>query len=40
MKRENITATWKTKQDAAYALFLGEPFRAAIRKAIATWPTS
>jgi hypothetical protein len=31
---------WKKKQDATYQLFFGEPFRIAIRKAIATWPTS
>ena len=31
---------WKKKQDTTYQLFLGEPFRIAIRKAIATWPSS
>jgi hypothetical protein len=31
---------WKKKQDATYQLFFGEPFRIAIRKAIATWPSS
>src|SRR6266540_3941160 len=31
---------WKKKQDATYQLFGGEPFRIAIRKAIATWPSS
>lgn len=28
---------WKTQQNAAYDLFMGEPYRLAIRKAIATW---
>jgi hypothetical protein len=28
------------KQDATYQLFLGEPLRIMIRKAIATWPSS
>jgi hypothetical protein len=28
------------KQDGTYQLFLGEPFRIAIRKALATWPSS
>jgi hypothetical protein len=32
--------SWKKKQDATYQLFGGEPFRIAIRKAIATWPSS
>jgi len=31
---------WKTKQNATYELFYSEPFRVAIRKAIATWPSS
>lgn len=31
---------WKTKQDALYQHFFGEPYRTAIRKAIATWPKS
>jgi hypothetical protein len=31
---------WKKKQDAAYRLLLGEPFRTAIRNALATWPNS
>lgn len=29
---------WKKKQDAAYDKFTGEPYRLAIRGAIATWP--
>jgi beta-lactamase family protein len=29
---------WKTKQNATYTLFSGEPYRLAIRRAIATWP--
>src|SRR5262249_2607380 len=29
---------WKKKQDALYQQFFGEPYRIAIRKAIATWP--
>ena len=29
---------WKTKQNATYDLFMGEPYRLAIRRAIATWP--
>src|SRR5262249_43285788 len=28
---------WKKKQDALFQLFFGEPYRIAIRKAIATW---
>jgi Beta-lactamase enzyme family/Bacterial tandem repeat domain 1 len=32
--------SWKTKQNAAYALLGGEPYRIAIRKALATWPSS
>jgi len=31
-------SNWKKKQDATYQLFFGEPFRVAIRKAVATWP--
>jgi len=33
-------SSWKMKQDATYQLFFGEPFRIAIRKALATWPSS
>jgi hypothetical protein len=33
-------SNWKKKQDATYQLFFGEPFRIAIRKALATWPSS
>ena len=33
-------SSWKMKQDATYQLFLGEPLRIMIRKAIATWPSS
>jgi hypothetical protein len=32
--------SWKKKQNAAYALLGGEPYRIAIRKALATWPSS
>ena len=28
---------WKTQQNMTYDLFMGEPYRLAIRKAIATW---
>jgi hypothetical protein len=28
---------WKTQQNATYELLMGEPYRLAIRKAIATW---
>jgi hypothetical protein len=31
---------WKTKQSATYDLLMGEPYRLAIRRAIATWPRS
>lgn len=31
---------WKKKQNVAYDQFFGEPYRIAIRKAIATWPSS
>ena len=30
---------WKTMQNAAYDKLMGEPYRLAIRRAIATWPT-
>ena len=29
---------WKKSRTAAFQLFLSEPFRIAIRKAVATWP--
>ena len=32
--------SWKTMQNAAYDKFMGEPYRLAIRRAIATWPSS
>jgi len=32
-------SNWKKKQDATYQLFFGEPFRIAIRNALATWST-
>jgi Beta-lactamase enzyme family/Bacterial tandem repeat domain 1 len=32
--------SWKTMQNSAYAKFMGEPYRLAIRRAIATWPSS
>ena len=31
---------WKTMQNAAYDKLMGEPYRLAIRRAIATWPSS
>ena len=31
---------WKTMQNATYDKFMGEPYRLAIRRAIATWPSS
>jgi hypothetical protein len=30
---------WKTMQNAAYDKLMGEPYRLAIRRAIATWPS-
>ncbi len=35
--RNQACRDWKTKQNATYALFMGEPYRLAIRSAIATW---
>ena len=32
--------SWKTMQNATYDKFMGEPYRLAIRRAIATWPSS
>jgi hypothetical protein len=37
---DTTCSAWKKKQDATYQLFFGEPFRLAIRKALATWPSS
>ena len=31
---------WKTMQNAAYDKLMGEPYRLAIRRAIATWPNT
>ncbi len=31
---------WKTMQNAAYDKLMGEPYRLAIRRAIATWPSA
>ena len=38
--KDSACLNWKKKQDATYQLFSGEPFRVAIRKAMATWPSS
>jgi hypothetical protein len=38
--RNQACRDWKTKQNATYDLFMGEPYRLAIRRAIATWPRS
>lgn len=38
--RNRNCRTWKTMQNATYDLFMGEPYRLAIRRAIATWPSS
>jgi len=32
--------SWKTMQNAAYDKLMGEPYRLAIRRAIATWPSA
>jgi hypothetical protein len=36
--RNQACRNWKTMQNATYDLFTGEPYRLAIRRAIATWP--
>jgi hypothetical protein len=34
-----VCRNWKTMQNAAYDKLMGEPYRLAIRRAIATWPS-
>jgi hypothetical protein len=38
--RNQACRDWKTMQNATYDKFMGEPYRLAIRRAIATWPRS
>ena len=38
--RDLTCRNWKTMQNAAYDKLMGEPYRLAIRRAIATWPSS